>query len=128
MSEYTGEKLKDLRKRARLSQMQVVALTGVTETTIHNAEHNKRRPQNATLEKLLNLYAIRIAKYERLSKVWPDGGPVPEDGMVKGDRAAVRGDKKKSPPRVAGVGIQAPTTGVVEMAKSRTDEEKGKGE
>src|SRR5271166_5296117 len=105
MSDYTGEKLKDLRKRARLSQMQVVALTGITETTIYNAESNKRHPRSATLEKLLNLYAIRIAKYERLSKVWPDGGPVSEVGMVKGNRVAVRDDKKKSPSRITGVGI-----------------------
>jgi transcriptional regulator with XRE-family HTH domain len=71
---YSGTKLRNLRKRALLTQMQVVELTGVSETTIHYLEHGLRRPQTQTLEKLLNLYAIRISRLEKMERIWGDDG------------------------------------------------------
>ena len=71
---YSGAKLRNLRKRALLTQMDVVDLTGISETTIHYLEHDLRRPQSHTLDKLLNLYAIRIARLEKMDQMWgPDG-------------------------------------------------------
>ena len=71
---YPGKKLRNLRKRANLTQMQVVELTGISETTLHYLEHGLRRPQTKTLEKLLSLYAIRIIRLEKLEQIWgPDG-------------------------------------------------------
>jgi transcriptional regulator with XRE-family HTH domain len=54
--------------------MQVVKLTGVSGTTIHCLEHDSRRPQTRTLEKLLNLYALRITRLERMEHVWGEDG------------------------------------------------------
>ena len=55
LQSYSGEKLKSLRKRAMLTQMQVVELTGVSEGTICYLEKGVRIPQTKTLEKLLSL-------------------------------------------------------------------------
>jgi hypothetical protein len=54
--------------------MQVVKLTGVSETTIHYLEHGLRKPQTQTLEKLLNLYAIRITRLEKMERIWGEDG------------------------------------------------------
>jgi transcriptional regulator with XRE-family HTH domain len=74
LNAYPGKKLRNLRRRANLTQMQVVNLTGVSETTIHYLEHDLRKPQTATLEKLLNLYAIRITRLEKMERIWGDDG------------------------------------------------------
>ncbi len=74
LNAYPGHKLRNLRKRALLTQMQVVELTGVSETTIHYLEHGIRKPQTQTLEKLLNLYAIRIARLEKMERIWGEDG------------------------------------------------------
>ena len=58
LQDYSGPRLKQLRKRARLTQMQVVKETGVSEATICYLERGDRKPQSKTLEKLLSLYAI----------------------------------------------------------------------
>ena len=67
--EYTGPRLKQLRRRARLTQMQVVEMCGVSETTICYLERGDRRPQGRTLQRLLNLYATRIQYWNQLSQV-----------------------------------------------------------
>ena len=74
LNQYPGQKLRNLRKRALLTQMQVVELTGISETTIHYLEHDIRRPQTQTLDKLLNLYAIRISRLERMETIWGADG------------------------------------------------------
>jgi transcriptional regulator with XRE-family HTH domain len=74
LNAYPGKKLRNLRRRANLTQMQVVELTGVSETTIHYLEHGLRRPQTKTLEKLLNLYAIRITRLEKMERIWGEDG------------------------------------------------------
>jgi transcriptional regulator with XRE-family HTH domain len=68
--EYTGRDLKNLRKRARLTQLQVVAATGVCEATIVSAENGTRTPHDATLEKLLKLYAKEIKRWDKLEKAF----------------------------------------------------------
>ena len=91
LNSYPGPKLRNLRKRALLTQMQVVELTGISETTIHNAEHELRRPQTQTLDKLLNLYAIRIARLEKMERLWGADGlqkqqeqqPQQQNGAIK---------------------------------------------
>lgn len=89
ISSYPGPKLRNLRKRANLTQKQVVELTGISETTIHYLEHGIRRPQTSTLDKLLNLYAIRIKRLENLDRIWgqdglaPFAGPQPEVDRAK---------------------------------------------
>lgn len=77
ISSYPGAKLKNLRKRANLTQKQVVELTGISETTILYLEKGTRKPQTATLDKLLNLYVIRIKRLEGLDRIWG------EDGLAK---------------------------------------------
>ncbi|MDE2099401.1 MAG: helix-turn-helix domain-containing protein [Patescibacteria group bacterium] len=74
LNSYPGKKLRNLRHRANLTQMQVVKLTGISETTIHYLEHGLRRPRTQTLERLLNLYAIRITRIEKLEKIWGEDG------------------------------------------------------
>jgi transcriptional regulator with XRE-family HTH domain len=118
LQEYPGPKLRELRKRARLTQMQVVELTGVSEATICYLERGDRRPQSRTLEKLLNLYAIRIQYWKNLDKVFKEdshaGNLSPQTTIRPGmpGIAAVRtapkpGDERKIPvphglPRIQG--------------------------
>jgi transcriptional regulator with XRE-family HTH domain len=64
---FDGPKLKSFRKRARLTQMQVVTMAGVSETTICYLERGDRKPQSRTLQKLLNLYATRIDYWRQLA-------------------------------------------------------------
>jgi transcriptional regulator with XRE-family HTH domain len=71
---YPGAKLRNLRKRALLTQMDVVDLTGISETTIHYLEHDLRRPQSHTLDKLLSLYSIRITRLEKMDQMWGEDG------------------------------------------------------
>jgi transcriptional regulator with XRE-family HTH domain len=70
LNAYPGPKLRNLRKRANLTQKQVVELTGIAETTILYLEHDRRRPQTQTLERLLMLYATRIKRLENFEKIW----------------------------------------------------------
>lgn len=72
LQDFSGPKLKSLRKRARLSQQQVIELTGVSEPTLCYLEHGRRRPQTQTLEKLLSLYAVRIQYFQNLDKVFEE--------------------------------------------------------
>ncbi len=62
--EYTGQELLEFRRRALLSQQQVVKLTGISEPTICSVEMGRTKPQARTIEKLLALYAERINKLE----------------------------------------------------------------
>jgi transcriptional regulator with XRE-family HTH domain len=60
LQDFSGERLRGLRKRSRLTQRQVVKLAGVSEAAICYLEQGKRKPQSSTLDKLLGLYAMRI--------------------------------------------------------------------
>lgn len=72
---YTGEKLKELRKRARLTQEQVMELTGIAYGTIYHMERGTRKPHTSTLEKLLTLYAIRIKRVEKIEEIFSSTPP-----------------------------------------------------
>jgi len=65
---FDGQKLKALRKRARLTQMQVVAMAQVSETTICYIERGERKPQARTLQKLLTLYTQRLTYWRQLAE------------------------------------------------------------
>jgi transcriptional regulator with XRE-family HTH domain len=71
--EYTGTRLKQLRRRARLTQAQVVQMCGVSETAICYLERGERKPQTRTLQRLLSLYAQRIKYWDDLGKVLNGG-------------------------------------------------------
>jgi transcriptional regulator with XRE-family HTH domain len=71
--EFSGERLRKLRKKARLTQDQVVELTGVAETTLYHLEHDHRRPYSRTLQKLVNLYQMRISYWKNLDGTLIDG-------------------------------------------------------
>ena len=92
LNAYPGKKLRNLRRRANLTQMQVVELTGVSETTIHYLEHDLRKPQTATLEKLLNLYAIRITRLEKMERIWG------ADGLQQGSIGNVPSETRSNAP------------------------------
>lgn len=73
---YTGPELLALRKRALLSQKEVVKLTGVTEPTIAYLEMGRTKPHGGTILKLLSLYAERIQKLEDIYGVLDGKTPV----------------------------------------------------
>jgi len=70
LNQFPAERLKALRKKAMLTQMQVVEQTGISEATLCYLERGDRRPQTRTLEKLLNLYATRINWVANLEKIF----------------------------------------------------------
>ncbi len=72
---YSGDKLRRLRKRARLTQRQVVKLAGVSEAAICYLEQGKRKPQQTTLDKLLNLYAIKIQYWKNIDTILQEENP-----------------------------------------------------
>ena len=74
LNAYPGRKLRNLRKRALLTQVEVMNITGIHETTIHYLEKGTRKPQTKTLETLLNLYAVRITRLERMERIWGEDG------------------------------------------------------
>jgi transcriptional regulator with XRE-family HTH domain len=49
---YIGERLRDLRKRALMSQRELAKRSGVGVTTIVRIERNQVEPQGRTLRKL----------------------------------------------------------------------------
>src|SRR6185437_4353187 len=69
LADYSGQRLKQLRRAARLTQMQVVKQAGVSEATLCYLEKGERRPQSGTLQKLRTLYAQRIQYWEGLDRV-----------------------------------------------------------
>jgi transcriptional regulator with XRE-family HTH domain len=69
---YSGEKLRTLRLRANLSVYDVPRLTGISRMTLWRLESERNKPQTETLRKLLNVYAIAIAKLERLETTWEE--------------------------------------------------------
>ena len=85
LHEKNGEKLRSLRKRAMLTQVEVVKLTGICVTTLYNLESGRRRPQTRTLQKLRNLYAVRIQMIKNQNAVFEeneDGGSISGQTVV----------------------------------------------
>lgn len=67
-SVYTGPELKALRRRAMLTQRDVVRMTGICETTIIYMERGVTNPHVATISKVLTLYAEKITEVEKKFK------------------------------------------------------------
>lgn len=90
ISHYPPEKLKTLRKRSLLTQRNVAELVGLSLRTIINVESGRTHPLSDTLNKLLNLYAIRIKRLEHYEQLWerdePESAqgnrPVRQNGMA----------------------------------------------
>ncbi|CAH1190376.1 HTH-type transcriptional regulator ImmR [Paenibacillus plantiphilus] len=55
-----GERLKQARKNKRLTQLEVARIIGIDDTTISKYENNKSEPDNETLNKLVDLYNIKV--------------------------------------------------------------------
>lgn len=85
-SAYTGPELKALRRRAMLTQRDVVRMTGVCEQTIIYMERGVTNPHMATLSKVLTLYGEKIAEVEkRFKKLYGETQVrrAPQDEMAK---------------------------------------------
>lgn len=84
---YPPEKLKILRIRALLTQSDVHSLTGLSFVSLIKAEKGRSRLQKRNLDKLLTLYATRIARIEKMERIWdgPLSGQIQSPVMVKRD-------------------------------------------
>ncbi|VBB08417.1 Hypothetical protein LUCI_3689 [Lucifera butyrica] len=49
---FQGDKLRQLRKAKSLSMLDVVELTGISQSTLSDIENNKKNPRPATVERL----------------------------------------------------------------------------
>ena len=76
---YKPERLRELRHRALLTQRDVERLTGISDSTVAYLERGKRKPQTATLRKLLFLYGINISRWERQERNWDTEGAAPSE-------------------------------------------------
>ena len=94
LNRYPGAKLRNLRRRAMLTQVEVVNLTGIAESTLYYLERGSRRAQSATLKTLLTLYSVHISRLEHMERLWGEdglekgesgGGPVPPARVAQGD-------------------------------------------
>jgi DNA-binding XRE family transcriptional regulator len=56
---YIGERLRDLRKRALMSQRELAKRSGVGVTTIVRIERNQVEPQGATIRKLAEALGVQ---------------------------------------------------------------------
>lgn len=65
--DWNAERMKELRKRSKLTQEEVMAATGVHYNTIAYIEAGRRVPQAKTLQRLLQLYSERIKYWKQLS-------------------------------------------------------------
>jgi transcriptional regulator with XRE-family HTH domain len=102
LHDYSGERLKAMRKRARLTQEEASRLTGVCENTISRGEAGRNRPQTGTLDKLCNLYAIRIQQLRNQEGVFKEkfsGGYIPCETVIGfGSVNVLAGGNKKEAP------------------------------
>jgi transcriptional regulator with XRE-family HTH domain len=55
---YIGDRLRDLRKRALLTQMELADKSGVGVTTIIRIERNQVEPQGSTIRKLARALSV----------------------------------------------------------------------
>src|SRR5271155_4378739 len=101
---YPPDKLKTLRIRALLTQSDVHSLTGLSFVSLIKAEKGRSRLQKRNLDKLLTLYATRIARLEKMERIW-DGpitrGPIQSPSMVERNGPARGPYKTKQPPKHA---------------------------
>lgn len=55
-----GSKLKEARKIKKLTQVEAAKRIGIDDTTLSKYENDKSEPDNATLQKLADLYEVKI--------------------------------------------------------------------
>jgi transcriptional regulator with XRE-family HTH domain len=63
---YIGERLRDLRKRALMSQRELAKRSGVGVTTIVRIERNQVEPHGSTIRKLAE--ALSVEPYELIKE------------------------------------------------------------
>src|SRR6185437_791266 len=99
--DYSGERLRSLRKRSRLTQAEVLKLTGISEATLCYLERGTRKAQTNTLQKLLNLYAMKIQYWNNVEKVFEENpnGSIPSQATVRPGSSGV--DPVRTPQKVA---------------------------
>src|SRR5271156_6774945 len=90
---YPPDKLKSLRIRSLLTQSDVQSLTGLSFVSLIKAEKGRSRLQKRNLDKLLTLYATRIARIEKMERIW-DG---PLTGQVQSPRVVERNGSARGP-------------------------------
>jgi transcriptional regulator with XRE-family HTH domain len=85
LHDYSGERLRALRRKALMTQREVHGETGVSLMTLYFVEKGIRRPQTRTLDKLLSLYAVRIQRLKNMNRLFEDkfnGGYIPGEAVV----------------------------------------------
>jgi transcriptional regulator with XRE-family HTH domain len=114
-SNYPAHKIKDLRKRALLTQLDVKSLIGLSPESMRRIENGISRPRKRTLDKLLTLFSTRISRLESMERIFDKNvqptrnespGPVRTNGVVKRDGPKWGDYQTKSPLRDARGGIQ----------------------
>lgn len=90
----TGEKIKQARKKAGLTQKELSAALGVTESFISQYESGKRRPKLTTLGKIAK--ALGTTVYEMIGPDW--------SGIDMSDAFTPEAEAKKEPAPIAGSG------------------------
>lgn len=79
-----GSRLKQGRKKKKLTQTEVAAKLGIDDTTISKYENDKSEPDNETLTKLANLYDVSVD--------WLHGRE--DKSMNEDDKKIIEGFKK----------------------------------
>ncbi len=102
---YPFEKLRELRRRALLTQRDVQRLTGISDSTFAYLERGRRKPQTNTPRKLLNIYGINISRWEHQEQTWEAGkeqGGAPPAAQAAGPQRAGRAARSQhdEPPTV----------------------------
>ena len=63
-TEFVGEKIKELRKAAKLTQSQLEEKTGLPQSHISRLENGEHSPSFATLEKIANALGIPVSEID----------------------------------------------------------------
>ena len=74
LADYSGQRLKELRLAAGLTQLQVVKEAGLSEAALCYIENGRRRPKRSTIKKLLDLYTKKIKYWQRIDKALSASG------------------------------------------------------
>jgi DNA-binding XRE family transcriptional regulator len=132
-SNYPAHKIKDLRKRALLTQLDVQSLIGLSPESMRRIENGISRPRKKTLDKLLTLFSTRISRLESMERIFDKNvqptrnestGPIQSNGMAKGNGPFGRDYQTKSPLRDARGGIQDHPTKSLERSRQEWQTER----
>ena len=70
---YPPEKLRELRRRALLTQADVERMTRISRRSVIKLERGHTRPRYSTLSRLLTLYGTCINTIEQRERTWGTG-------------------------------------------------------